>query len=146
MLPDSEAAAIGQEPVRSARQVTSSIAEATAPLLPAGDEAKAQVAALLKTGKTGIPNDLLIDHVYRLHGAAGFVILRAAAEATHRRMQIAATEKLRVRERPAGGVFGDYRTAKPRQQLRPYTTRLYQLDPLEASCDCPDFRGNSLGL
>ncbi len=113
---------------------------------PAGDEAKVHVVALLKTGKTAVPSDLLTDLLCRLHGEAGFVILRAAAEATQRRMQIAAREKLRVRERPAGGMLGDYRTARPRQAPRPYTTRLYRLDPLEASCDCPDFRGNSLGL
>ena len=113
---------------------------------PAGDEAKAHVVALLRAGRSGVPTDLLADLMMRLHGDAGFVILRAAAEATERRMQITANEKLRVRERPTGGPCGDYRTARPRQASRPYTTRLYRLDPLEVSCGCPDFRGNSLGL
>ncbi|MEM7199772.1 MAG: SNF2-related protein [Planctomycetota bacterium] len=114
--------------------------------IPAGGEAKAQIAALLNAGKTAIPSDLLADLLCRLHGEAGFVILRAAAEATRRRMQIVASERLRVRGRPTGRVLGDYRTARFRQAPRPYTTRLYRLDPLEASCDCPDFLGNSLGL
>ncbi|MFN3242205.1 MAG: DEAD/DEAH box helicase [Planctomycetota bacterium] len=133
--------------VEPPRTVTSSDAAALRrELVPAGEEARARVAALLKSRKSGIPSDLLTDLMMALHGEAGFVILRAAAQATERRMQITASEKLRVRERPANGAFGDYRTARPRQAPRPYTTRLYRLVPLEASCDCPDFRGNSLGL
>ena len=100
------------------------------------DEARAQLAKLLKSGKSGIPSELLIDLTMRMHAEAGPVILLAAAEATERRMKIVANDKLRVRERPANGPFGDYRTARPRQAPRPYTTRLYRIDQLEASCDC----------
>ncbi len=145
MLTDSETGAVEFESVP-----TPATRDAVAPLTtapePNGNAARAQVAALLRTGKTGIPADLLTEHTCRLHGDAGFVILLAAAEATQRRLQIAGDEKLRVQQRPADSVFGDYRTAKPRQRPRPYVTRLYRLDPLEASCGCPDFRGNSLGL
>lgn len=145
MLPNTDVAAVRE--AGSPRAGSSPAADpAQREPMPAGEEARAHVATLLKHAGTDLPSGLLTDLMMRLHGDAGFVILRAAAEATHRRMQITTTENLRVRERPADGPWGDYRTARPRQPLRPYTTRLYRLDPLDASCDCPDFRGNSLGL
>lgn len=111
-----------------------------------GDEARAEVDKILHGGKTGIPSELIAELVFARHADGGYAVLRAAAEAAQRRMQIAAEQGLRVRERPEVGLLGDYRTGRPRVAARPYTTRLYGLDPLEASCDCPDFRGSSLGF
>ncbi len=123
---------------------------ATAPAVPptAGEatEASAQILSLLRTARSRVPADLLTRHLVRLHGDAGFPILRAAAEATLRRLQIAKEEGLRVHRRPQAGFHGDYQTARRAKGQRPYTTRLERLEPLRGSCSCPDFRGNSLGL
>ena len=127
--------------------MTAATENATAP--PTGEygtEARKQITSSLRTARSKVPAELLVDHLLRLYGEDGFVLLRAAAEATLRRLQIVKQEGLRVLRRPAAGFCGDYETARRGRRQRPYTTRLYRLDPLQGSCDCPDFRGNSLAL
>ncbi|HLQ38596.1 MAG TPA: DEAD/DEAH box helicase, partial [Planctomycetota bacterium] len=119
---------------------------ATSNTAPAGSEARAHVHALLRATRTRAPIDLLTEHLARLHGEHGFPVLRAAAEATVRRLRIAAEEGLRVRQRPDASPFGAYTTARKGQTGRPWATVLRGLAPLDGSCDCPDFRGNSLAL
>ncbi|MFY9343003.1 MAG: DEAD/DEAH box helicase, partial [Planctomycetota bacterium] len=109
-------------------------------------EARDQVLSILRAARGKVPLDLLADHLFAVYADAGFPILRAAAEATARRLVIVGEERLRPTARPRSGPFGDYRTARTGRTQRPYTTRLMALAPLRASCACPDFRGNSLGL
>jgi superfamily II DNA or RNA helicase len=113
--------------------------------IPVGDEARQRIAALLHFPKHRLPEDLLTRHIDRIYGASGWAICEAAAQAIRRRMQIAAEQGLRVVRRPTG-LHGDYQTARRGKQHRPWTTRLYALEPLRASCGCPDFCTNSLGL
>jgi len=114
-------------------------------LVPVGDEARQRMTAVLRVPKSGLPTELLCAHVERGQAEAGFAVALAAAEAVRRRWQIAADEGLRVVRRPRG-PFGDYQTARRGQSQRPWTTRLYELEPLRASCGCPDFCANSLGV
>lgn len=78
--------------------------------------------------------------------AAGWSVQRAALEAILRRSGFARRDELRVTGRPTGGaVRGEYRTGPPRKK-RPYQTWLEGIEPLRASCGCPDFQRASLGL
>jgi hypothetical protein len=52
-------------------------------------EAAAQITSLLKTARSTIPAELLTTHLVRLYGTADFPLLRAAGEATLRRLQVA---------------------------------------------------------
>ena len=136
------------DPRMTSATSTPSIAPASASHAPeaSATEAAAFVTTLLRSARSAIPPELLTAHLTRLYGDAGFPILRAAAEATLRRLQIVATEALRVQQRPAGGFRGEYRTGRRRQKQRPYRTTLASVEPLRGSCDCPDFTSNSLGL
>jgi superfamily II DNA or RNA helicase len=98
-------------------------------------------------GKTGkIAPAYLAAHVLAVTRSADWPVRRAAAEALLRRLQFARRDGLRISERPPRGrAFGTYATRRPRSKARPYTTELRDLDPLAASCDCPDFVRNSLG-
>ena len=59
---------------------------------------------------------------------------------------------LRAKRPPKGGARGKAKGKKGARQrrgkheTRPYTTLLSRLDPLVASCDCPDFLRSSLGV
>ena len=112
---------------------------------PAPTEAAAQVTTLLKTARSKVPAEMLTAHLVRLYGTQDFPLLRAAGEATLRRLQIVKEEELQVSRRPPR-TRGTYETSRKGRTQRPYATRLYSLEPLDGSCDCPDFRGNSLGL
>jgi len=98
-----------------------------------------------KTGR--IPPELLARHVLAVCAEADWPVQRAALEALLRRIGFARRDGLRVAARPPrGAVFGLYRTRPRRGAVRPYETMLRRLEPLEASCDCPDFPRSSLGL
>ena len=79
--------------------------------------------------------------------AGGFPCRRDAVVALGRRFRACKREGLGVVERPEGGeVFGIYATGHPDEGARPYRTHLRSVSPLEGSCDCRDFRCNSLGV
>jgi len=117
--------------------------------VPPADESEAYRTLLqLARRKTGrIPPELLAAHVLAVYPEADWPVLRAALEALLRRIGFARRDGLRVAARPPRGVvFGLYRTRPRRGGVRPYETVLRRLEPLEASCDCPDFPRSSLGL
>ena len=107
-------------------------------------------AALLEIAgrKTGaIPAELLVRHVIGLDPAADWPVRKAAMEAVLRRIGFARRDGLRVAARPkGGGPFGIWETRWSRRERRPYRILLGGIDPLDAGCDCPDFRRASLGL
>jgi superfamily II DNA or RNA helicase len=118
---------------------------AASDLGPSLTEAAAEVTRLLASARSRIPAELLTAHLVRCHGTSDFPLLRAAAEATLRRLRIVEEERLKVSRHPPQ-TRGFYQTTRKGRAQRPYATRLYGLEPLDGSCDCPDFRGNSLGL
>ena len=94
-----------------------------------------------------IPPALLVQHVVGLPGDADWPVRRAAMEALLRRCGFAERDRLRIASRPSReALFGTYRTRRPRESERPYTTWLKSLDPIRGSCDCPDYLRSSLGI
>ena len=94
-----------------------------------------------------IPADALARHVLRLHGDADWPVQRAAMEALIRRWKSGQRDALKVARRPQGKTrLGRYETRRPRDRARPYRTWLEAIEPIDGSCDCPDFPRSSLGL
>jgi hypothetical protein len=111
-----------------------------------------------------IPAEMLVEHVLRMAGAADFPVRRAALDALERRWGFAVRDRLAVATRPMNGaLFGPYTTGQrvaggarrrrgggrrrgARRAPRPYVSALESLEPISASCDCPDFLRSSLGL
>ena len=113
-----------------------------------------------------LPGERIADHVLRFTIRADFAVREAAVEALHRRWGFAERDRLVVATRPASGVLGAYTTQRRKDlrepesrskppakawrnrvhEPRPYTTELSSIEPIVASCDCPDFVRSSLGL
>jgi hypothetical protein len=107
-----------------------------------------EIAAMLR-GRTGaVPVELYASHVVRItDGSRDWPVARAAAEALLRRIAAARRDDLAVARRPADGApLGAYRTRRRGEPERPYDTHLLRLDPIDASCGCPDFLRGSLGV
>jgi superfamily II DNA or RNA helicase len=94
-----------------------------------------------------IPGLILARHILEVTPGADWPVKREALEALIRRYASGARDALRIVSRPErGAIFGVYTTAKGRQSARPYRTVLERLEPIRASCNCPDFLKGSLGL
>jgi len=98
--------------------------------------------------KTGaIPPELIVRHVLSVTAGADWPVQREALEALLRRVTFGKSDGLQILSRPAGGrLLGLYATRRKGSSARPYRTLLRGVDPLEGSCDCPDFLRSSLGL
>ena len=98
-----------------------------------------------KTGK--IPAEPIVRHVLAIVPADEWPVRSEAMDAVLRRFVSVKEDELKVSEPPPGGcMLGPYTTRRKGSKARPYRTVLHALDPLSASCDCPDFLKNSLGL
>ena len=125
------------------------------------DELRSMTAR--RTGR--IPAELLARHVVAITEGGDWPLRCAAMEAILRRCRFGDRDGLIVLRAPEGSVFGSYvtgRTGTPGQiptgrrrrgekrariaEPRPYRTVLTRLEPLEGSCDCPDYLRGSLGL
>jgi len=109
-------------------------------------EARLVLSDLARRRTGRIPPERIAEHVLAITDGADFTVRRAALEALLRRRAAAEREQLRIAERPKGGVFGEYSTRRPGSEARPYRTVLRSLQPIEGSCDCPDFLRGSLGI
>ncbi|MBK6940851.1 MAG: DEAD/DEAH box helicase [Planctomycetes bacterium] len=98
-------------------------------------------------GHTGsIPTDVIVRHLLRVTHDADWSVKRDALEAVLRRLGFAKRDGLVARATTRQRGLGRYRTERPGSKGRPYSTWLMQLDPLQVSCDCPDFVRGSLGV
>ncbi len=99
-------------------------------------------------GKTGaVSPEVLVDQVMAVTADGDWPVQREAMRAVLRRCAFAKRDGLRVTARPPGGrPLGVYRTAREGKSTRPYRTLIAGVQPIGASCDCPDFLRNSLGL
>ena len=99
-------------------------------------------------GKTGaVSPEVLVDQVMAVTADGDWPVQREAMRAVLRRCAFAKRDGLRVTARPPGGrPLGIYRTAREGKSTRPYRTLIAGVQPIGASCDCPDFLRNSLGL
>ncbi len=122
--------------------------EQTAVAAPADAQEAFQVLLSRAHRKTGaIPADLLVRHLLSTTADADWPVQREALEALLRRMSFGKADGLSIASRPAGGrLLGPYTTRRKGSPVRPYRTLLVQVDPLDGSCDCPDFLRSSLGI
>ncbi len=120
-----------------------------APSNAAGEDTEAYRVLLgLAQRKVGaIPAPLLVRHVLSVTREGDWPVQRAAMEALLRRCSFGKQDRLEVASGPRGGApFGVYTTRRASSASRPYTTWLGSIDPIRASCDCPDYLRNSLGV
>ena len=116
---------------------------------PATDETEAYRVLLARVGRKSpkIPPEVLVRHILRCVPASEWPVRFEAMDALLRRLEAARRDELRISSRPEGGrVLGAYASRRSASAARPYRTLLIGVDPVEASCDCPDFVKNSLGL
>ncbi len=146
---------------------------ATASALPPGDgigprtmeETLSELGSMAARRTGRIPAQFIARRVVAVTEGGDWPLRRAAMEAVLRRCKFGNRDGLVVTRAPAGSVFGSYvtgRTGTPGGAAtvrrrgarksgrdappRPYRTALTRLDPLEGSCDCPDYLRGSLGL
>jgi len=112
-----------------------------------------------------VPADLLAHHVIAVTAGGDWPLRRAAMEAVLRRCKFGDRDGLVVVRAPARSALGRYVTGRSDAaasgsrarrrgsrkragpaEPRPYSTVLACLEPLQGSCDCPDFLRGSLGL
>jgi hypothetical protein len=98
--------------------------------------------------KTGaVAPELVVRHVLSVTGDADWPVRREALEALLRRIAFGKADGLQIVSRPAaGGLLGLYTTRRKGSAARPYRTLLRRVEPIDGSCDCPDFLRSSLGL
>jgi SNF2 family DNA or RNA helicase len=122
--------------------------EAESVALPADDRTEAErVIESLARDARPIPPEWLVESIMGATPEAPFYLHHAALDAVRRRQRYAKRDELVVAERPARGQpYGTYRTRPKGRRKRPWETVLYGVSPLEAECDCPDFRRGGLGV
>ncbi len=110
-------------------------------------EAYATLMARVGRKSPTIPADVLVRQVLRCVPAHEWPTRVEALDALLRRLESARRDGLRIETRPENGrVLGAYVTRRRGSSVRPYSTVLSAIEPVESRCDCPDFVKNSLGL
>lgn len=112
------------------------------------EESEAYQTLLPKVGRKSpkIPADVLVRHVLRVVPAEEWPARVDGLDALLRRLESARKDGLRIASRPADrAALGLYLTRRRGSDVRPYHTALLGVEPIEGSCDCPDFLKNSLG-
>jgi hypothetical protein len=100
--------------------------------------------AYRRTG--GVPPESIVRHVLAVTHGGDWPVRRDALDAVLRRCASAHTDAIQAVRRPPGRLSGLYATRRRGSRARPYRTLLRRIEPLDGSCDCPDFLRNSLGL
>ncbi len=94
----------------------------------------------------GVPAEKIVRHVLSVTQGGDWPVQREAFDAVLRRCASARADEIRIVGRPRGRVLGLYATRRRGSRARPYRTLLRRIEPLDGSCECPDFLRNSLGL
>src|SRR6516225_3369090 len=97
-----------------------------------------------RTGR--VPPESLVRHVLTVTQGGDWPVQRDAFEAVLRRCASARQDDIQIVRRPADRPIGLYATRRRDARGRPYRTLLRRIEPLDGSCECPDFLRNSLGL
>jgi superfamily II DNA or RNA helicase len=97
-----------------------------------------------RTGR--VPPETIVRHVLSVTTGGDWPVQRDALDAVLRRCASAHTDDVQIIGRPRGRVLGSYATRRRGSRARPYRTLLSRVEPIEGSCDCPDFLRSSLGL
>ena len=112
-------------------------------------ESEAYKTLLARVGRKSprVPADLLVRHVLRVVPAAEWPVRVEAMDALLRRLDSVKKDGLAIDSRPAGGSpLGAYATKRRGSGVRPYSSAIFGVDPIDARCDCPDFLKNSLAI
>jgi hypothetical protein len=118
-------------------------------VIPDNPDSEAYATLLARADRrTGaLPPEMVVRHVLSVTRDGDWPVKRDALEAVVRRLDSAHTDDVRIVARPRRGrVVGLYATRRRGSRARPYRTLLRGIDPLDASCECPDFLRSSLGL
>jgi hypothetical protein len=97
-----------------------------------------------RTGR--VPSESLVRHVLSVTQGGDWPVQRDAFEAVLRRCASARHDDIQIVRRPPDPPIGLYATQRRDAHGRPYRTLLRRIEPLDGSCECPDFLRNSLGL
>src|SRR6266550_2688656 len=97
-----------------------------------------------RTGR--VPTDWIVRHVLSVTDGGDWPVQRDALDAVLRRCASAETDEIQILQRPRGKLLGLYATRRRGSRARPYRTLLRRIEPIDGSCECPDFLRNSLGL
>jgi superfamily II DNA or RNA helicase len=117
------------------------------PLERTHEEAYRELCAMAEGRVGAVPAASVARHVLAITAGGDWPVQRAAMDAVIRRWAFAKRDELRVASRPGRqSRLGRYATRRRGSTARPYTTELYSLEPLCASCDCPDFIRSALGI
>ena len=120
----------------------------TTELSPPTEDTEAYNTLMARVGRKSpkIPPDVLVRHVLRIVPAGEWPVRVEALDALLRRLDSVKKDGLGLSGRPEKGApLGSYATRRRGSGARPYRTSLFGVDPIDASCDCPDFVKNSLG-
>ena len=121
----------------------------TTEISPTDESTEAYRTLLARVGRKSakIPPDVLARHVLRIVPEHEWPTRVEAMDAILRRLDSVKKEGLAMAARPEGRlVIGIYGTRRRQSGARPYRSAILGVDPIEASCDCPDFLKNSLGV
>jgi hypothetical protein len=116
---------------------------------PAADQTEAYQTLLARVGRRSpkIPADVLVRHVLRCVPPGEWPVRVEAMDALLRRLESVKRDGLRIGSRPEDGrLLGPYVTKRRTADVRPYSTVLDRIEPIDGRCDCPDFVKNSLGV
>jgi hypothetical protein len=97
-----------------------------------------------KTGR--VPAATFVRQVLTVTAGGDGPLQCDALDAILRRCASAQAGDVDITKRPRGRALGLYRTRRRGSPAPPYRTLLRSADPLDGSCDCPDFVRNALGL
>ena len=115
---------------------------------PAIEHSEAFETLLARVGRKSprIPAESLVRHVMGCVPPHEWPARLEAMDALLRRLESVKNDALRIDARPGEGhLLGPYATKRRKTDVRPYATVLEAVEPIEGSCDCPDFLKNSLG-
>ncbi|MBI2828108.1 MAG: SWIM zinc finger family protein [Acidobacteria bacterium] len=94
----------------------------------------------------GVPADSIVRHVLSVTRGGAWPVQRDALDAVLRRCASTQMDGIRIVGRPRGRLLGVYSTRRRGSRTPPYRTLLRGIEPLDGSCECPDFLRNSLGV
>jgi superfamily II DNA or RNA helicase len=97
-----------------------------------------------RTGR--VPPESVVRHVLSIARGGDWPVQRDALEAVLRRCASTHSDEIQIVGRPRGLRLGLYSTRRRGSRAHPYRTLLRRIEPLDGSCECPDFLRNSLGL
>lgn len=111
------------------------------------EETRAALTELAGKRFGKLPAAPFVDLILRSSSDADWPVRKAAMEALLRRVGFGKRDTTVVLRKPGRAVLGCYRVgAKGTPANRGYETELCALEPLQTSCNCPDFVRGSLGL